>query len=55
MDGLAVGETPMVIAQVEPDLRKVSLVSDRDQPYTQDINVQGKRITQTLSADLLPD
>ncbi|MFT4633628.1 MAG: sulfatase activating formylglycine-generating enzyme [Candidatus Pseudothioglobus sp.] len=54
IDGVAVGETPMVIDAVEPGLREVSLVSDRYQPYTQEINIQGKRIAQTLSADLLP-
>jgi formylglycine-generating enzyme required for sulfatase activity len=54
IDGVAMGETPAVIDAVEPGRRQVRLVSARYQPFTMDINIQGKRVQQTLSADLLP-
>jgi formylglycine-generating enzyme required for sulfatase activity len=54
IDGVAVGETPAVLDTVEPGRRQVSLVSARYQPFTTEIDIQGKRLAQTLTADLLP-
>jgi formylglycine-generating enzyme required for sulfatase activity len=54
IDGVTMGETPVVLDDVVPGRRQVSLISARYQPYRTEVDIQGKRIQQTLTADLLP-
>ncbi len=54
VDQTFVGITPLTIDNIEPGLHDIELRGERYLPFQTDIAIEGRRIEQTLIAELLP-
>ena len=54
IDQVSVGRAPLVIEEIEAGLHDISLRSERYLPYETEIEIEGRRLKQTLKAELEP-
>lgn len=54
IDQALLGTTPITLDAIEPGLHDISIVSERYMPYDTEIEIEGMRINQSLTASLEP-